>query len=425
MLFEDFAKKKFTDYSSLVQPDGGNIFLRQIRNSGLPPFILNFFDHSYPAQYNILTEEEFEYTLNRAIIFNINYVIKPKNTLLKFLFGGVETRPADYIRRRLEYFLFYSYYIDHIEDFIVLNSPITISLNQVEHLINVVNKQILDEINNPSTGDSQRLNLVKLLYIFFLDLGKNNPINIKLPKKILSAFFKDKGFVLIQSRIDKFFSEEIFIQETIEMMKPKTRKKRVKASDKEIDEKAKEILSKARTNLMNTESSNRDIEKALTAYEELPASEEMMNSEITAQARSSTAKILTGDLSSEKPMLGEEIYSEDLILQSQLGTEESQKQITEIEGKEKVFNKLFIEETFRKKILKTIFKKDENFFKEFVYSLLSEENWEDAARKIDEMFSNKRINYLSDEAVKFVDIMQNHFTGIQTSSDDENNIINN
>ena len=43
-------------------------------------------------------------------------------------------------------------------------------------------------------------------------------------------------------------------------------------------------------------------------------------------------------------------------------------------------------------------------------------NWENAAKKIDEMFSNKRINYLSDEAVKFVDIMQNHFTGTSKST---------
>ena len=124
-------------------------------------------------------------------------------------------------------------------------------------------------------------------------------------------------------------------------------------------------------------------------------------------------------------MLGEEIYSEDLILQSQLEAEEPHRQISEIEGKEKVFNKLFIEETFRKKILKKIFKKDESFFKEFVYSLIDENSWEDATKKIDEMFSNRNVNYYTDEAVRFVDIMQNHFTGSQTTSDDDNNIINN
>lgn len=412
MLFEDFAKKKFEDYVSLIQPAGGKIYLKQIRNSSLPPFIINFFEHSYSIQHHILTEEEFENTLNRAVIFNINYIIKPKNTLLKFLFGDVETRPADYITERLGYFLFYNYYIAHIENFIYLNSPVTVSANQVEHLINVVNKQILAEIRYPSNGDSQRLNLVKLLYIFFLDLGENNPINIKLPKKILSAFFNDKGFTQIQNRIDKFFSEEIFIQETIELIKPKPRKARVKASEKEIDKKAKEILSKAKNLLMDNESSNREIEKALTADEEIPAPEEMIGSERTIPEKSMRKKeqesIERGIISSG---FGDEIYSEDLILQSQLGKEEIPKPLSEREEKEKIFNELFCEETYRKKILKKIFRKDESFFKEFVYSLIEENRWEDATRKIDEMFSNKKVNYYSDEAVKFVDVMQYYFTG--------------
>jgi hypothetical protein len=193
-------------------------------------------------------------------------------------------------------------------------------------------------------------------------------------------------------------------------MKPKQRITRVKTSEAEIDEKAKEILSKTKTHLIDTESSNKDIEKALTADEEIPASEKMMNTERTTQTRSSRkTKTGTDKLSTEKPMLGEEIYSEDLILQSQLGTEEPQKQVTEREEKEKNFNELFCEETFRRRILKKIFRKDENFFKDFVYSLTNEENWEDAAKKIDEMFSNKKINYFSNEAVKFVDVMQSYF----------------
>jgi hypothetical protein len=420
MLFEDFAKKKFTDYTSLIQPAGGNIYLKQIRNSSLPPFIINFFEHSYPVQHNILTEAEFENTLNRAVIFNINYVIKPKNTLLKFLFGDVETRPADYIRERLGYFLFYNYYIDHIENFIILNSPVTVSANQVEHLINVVNKQIFAEISNPSNGDSRRLNLVKLLYIFFLDLRENNPINIKLPKKILSAFFKDKGFTQIQSRIDKFFSEEIFIQETIELMKPKAQKSKVKASEEEIDEKAKEILSKAKTLLIDTESSNSDIKKALTADETVPAPEEMMSGERTAPVKS-LRKEESGseETSTETKRLEDEIYSEDLILQSQLGKEETPKPLIDREKKEKIFNELFCEVTYRKKILKKIFRRDESFFKEFVYSLIDENNWEDAAKKTEEMFSNKNINYYSDEAVKFVDVMQFYFTKDSESSNNQ------
>ena len=417
MLFEDFAKKKFADYASLVQPDGGKVYLKQVRDSSLPPFIINFFERTHKNLHGSLTEQEFKNTLNRAVIFNINYIIKPKNTLLKFLFGDFETRPADYIRDKLGYFLFYNYYINHIENFIILNSPITVSLNQVEHLINVVNKQILDEISNPSNGDSQRLNLVKLLYIFFLDLVKNNPVNIKLPKKILSAFFGDKGYTQIQNRIDRFFSEEIFIQETIELMKPKQKKAREKVSEADIDEKAKQILSKAKTNLISDESSDKDITKALPADEAVPDSGDIMSGEhIIEKKILRKTDLKTEEPNEDKQELGDEIFSKELILQSQLGYEDISKPLIEEEDKEQIFDKLFCEATYRKKILKKIFGNDEDFFREFVNSLLMKKNWENAAKKIDEMFSNKRINYLSDEAVKFVDIMQNHFTGTSKST---------
>src|SRR5205085_195995 len=193
-MLQDFTQKKFNDYIAIVKFQEDKVTLRGIKESGLPPFIINFLDCSLSDGQNSLNKKEFNQLLNKAIVFNINYIIKPKNTLLKFLFGEVETRPVDFIRSRLDYFQFYGYYIDHITDFIDLNTPETISLNQVRHLIDEINSKILAEVNDTSNGDSQRLNLVKLLYYFFHDLPGNNPINIKIPKKILSVYLQDKGF---------------------------------------------------------------------------------------------------------------------------------------------------------------------------------------------------------------------------------------
>jgi hypothetical protein len=416
MLFEDFAKKKYGDYISLIQPSGENVYLKQIRDSALPPFIINFFERTYRGVHGSIKEDEFKDTLNRAVIFSINYVIKPKNTLLKFLFGEYETRPADYIQERLGYFLFYNYYINHIENFINLNSPETVSVNQVEHLVNVVNKQILDEISNPSNGDAQRLNLVKLLYIFFLDLAENNPINIKLPKKILSAFFKDKGYAELQNRIDRFFSEEIFIQEAVELMKPKQKKTVIKETEAEINEKAKKIISKAKTALISAEASNKDIERALQADAALPGPEDIMSPEnITEIKTIRESDMIPDKLKNKKIELGDELYSHDLILESQLKGTEIPPPLSGIEINEKLFDELFCEQAYRRKILKKVFAKDENFFREFVFELLKQQNWKKASRKIDEMFTAKNINYFSEEAVKFVDIMQYYFTGQDAS----------
>jgi hypothetical protein len=75
----------------------------------------------------------------------------------------------------------------------------------------------------------------------------------------------------------------------------------------------------------------------------------------------------------------------------------------------KILNDLFCEETYKKKIIKCIFNKDENKFKESVNIVLSKGSWHEAASLIEELFNKHKVNYFSEEAVKFVDILQSHF----------------
>src|SRR5688572_13190291 len=203
-MFQDFAKKKFVDYLALLEFPAGRISFNQLRSSTLPPFIISFFEYYVPKQNVPLDKRDFEEILNKAIIFNINYIIKPKNTILKFLFGDVETRPVHFIRERLKYFQFYGYYVSQIEDFIAINGLEVVASTHVEHLVNEINKRLLEEISQQGS-EPQRMNLVKLLYYFFHDLGDNNPINIKIPQKILSVYFGDKGYYDIKRRVDGFF----------------------------------------------------------------------------------------------------------------------------------------------------------------------------------------------------------------------------
>ena len=72
----------------------------------------------------------------------------------------------------------------------------------------------------------------------------------------------------MKSRFDNFFSDEIFIQEAIELMNPGTKKTAKVKSDVGLSEKdVKELVSKAKTNLINMESANKDIATVLEAKE--------------------------------------------------------------------------------------------------------------------------------------------------------------
>jgi hypothetical protein len=408
-MFEEFTKKKFNQYLDLVQFPGEKINILKLRNYKLPPFIINFFECSYPKNTTLISKAEFGRALKKAIIFNINYIIKPKATILKFIFGDVETRPAEYVKQKLDYFQFYNYYISHIENFINLNSPLVISLDQIKHLIDEINNKILEEIINPLSDDTQRLNLIKLIYYYFLELTENNPINIKLPKKILSVFFSDKGYKEIKSRIDGFFSDEIFIQEAIQLMKPvkKDKKSDTSINNEGLDEKSlKEFVDKAKTSLLNTDSSNKDIQQALQI--ELNVGESTLNT-ISNISDLRSENINKVELLDKDVTLDEKIYSEDLAFESQLNEAFKPEPLTEKENKIKLLKEIFCEESFRKKIIKKLFQKDGKVFQVIVLKILESADWKEASAKIADYYDNNKIKYYKPEAVKFVDLLESYF----------------
>ncbi|MFI5211976.1 MAG: hypothetical protein ACHQIH_03765, partial [Ignavibacteria bacterium] len=399
-MFQDFAKRKFDDYLALLEFPAGRMSFDNLKNSSLPPFIISFIEYYIPNKNIPLDKKDFEEILNKAIVFNINYIIKPKNTIIKFLFGELETRPVRFIEERLRYFQFYGYYTSQIEDFINFNSLEVVSFNQIDHLLSEVNRKIYEEITVRGS-DANRMNLVKLLYYFFHDLGDNNPINIKLPRKILSVFFLDKGYEDIKKRVDGFFSDDIFIQEAIELMNPGTVKSARELTDVGVsDDQIKDIISKAKTSLINKESLNKEVEKILLPLEQMPEEIPDINIEIIRERESRIPEI-----KKKKLIISEDLYSDDLMFAAQFNNLTLPVQLSSEEKRARLIDDLFCEKTYKKKILKVIFNRDESGFKDSVSAILETRNWAEASELIEEYFNKFKVNYFSEEAVKFVDIM--------------------
>ena len=392
-MFKEFSKRKCEEYLSHLEFPNDEIYFKNIKQSNFPPYIINFFDCSLKHKKIALKKEEFEKLLQNAVVFNINYVIKPKGTLLKFLFGSSDARPTEHVIERLCYFQFYRYYTDAIIEFIQLHSHPVISISQVEKLLNEINKKILDEISSDESSDTQRLNLVKLPYHFFIDLTENNPINIKLPKTVLSAFFQDKSFNEIKKRTDNFFKEDIFIQEAVELMKKKKEEEK-KAED--VQSKAAEkTLQNSKSGFLNTEITAREIDKTKPVEQE----QTEMRTEFIEEVIGTEIK---------QSILDKNIYSEELLSVSANDELRPEENIYE-DWKEKILDKLFCEEHYRIRIVKKLFGRDEDIFKKFMFKLFDINNWETASEFIDNYFTKNKIDYYSEEAVKFVDIMNDHF----------------
>lgn len=388
-MLQEFAERKIRDYGSLVEFHAGRISRDRLLSSELPPYILNFFTN-YTSNENFpLNRNLFEDILRKAIIFNINYIIKPCNTIMKFLFGEVESRHSDFIIHRLSYFDFYAYYTERI--FQLADSSNLVTKNAVQEILNVINNKIYEEISC-SDGEDSRKNLIKLLFYFFCENIERK--NLSVPTKILSDFLKDKGFLELANKANSFFSKDIYFQEAVELINPLKKKSPKPVSDVDITEQEViEIIKKAKSELMNQESSDKDIGKTI-------------------------AKKLTEKQSGSKKQKNDinnfsENYSEELIFATKFN--EITKSITKPpqpskeEIKIKLINDLFCEETYRKKIIKKIFSKDSELFIKTVSELLEQKNWEDAVKIIENIFDKAKIDFFSDEAIKFVDIMESFY----------------
>lgn len=394
-MFEIFTQKKIKEYTSQLVFTEGRVMIQQIIEANLPPYLISFFENTHNVQSSI-SKLQFEDTVKKSIKFNINYIIKPKATIIKFIFGNVETRPVEQILNKLLFFQFYRYYIDLINDFITINSPLSLSIRHIHKLIDEVNKKIHEDISEDNNPDYKqtRLNLIKLLYYFFEDLTENNPINIKIPKKILSTYFQDKGYLEIKKNVDKFFKDDIFIQEAIDLMTPKY--SQAEEEEKVIDEediKITEAIKKAREDFLSTESTSEEIEKTQVESESVIT----IDDEITnVTDNSETEK----DTESKEDVL----YSPELLQATEI-----QQIPTEPKEEMDIVEFLFPNQHRRKKIIKKVFKKEENNFRDFVKSVCNEKTWSDASIKIEDLYNKNKVNFLSTEAIKFVDRIQMHF----------------
>jgi hypothetical protein len=366
------------------------------------------------------------------------------------------------------------------------------------------------------------MSLVKLLYYFFHDLGDNNPINIKIPQKILSVFFADKGYTDIKKRVDGFFSDEIFIQEAMGLMNPETKMSASPKSDDETvsEDTFKEIVTRAKNESLSgstaetqpvkkqrgrprkstkkpetaedtpdmfislsgntTEGRPKSNSKKKLAMdtEFVPKSEQNEQTAAAENEETLRADILlvepvlnTGDLNSgaintgalnieqvpkieiksketasavqtehileaeeipneilaanveelreqeaklpeenkTKIVISEDIYSDDLIFASQFTDLTPPVQLTDKEKRMRLIDDLFCEASYRRKIIKYIFRKKEPEFTAEVNKILDKPTWEDAVNEIEDMFTRLKVDYFSREAVKFVDVLQGHF----------------
>lgn len=125
--------------------------------------------------------------LLHASSFNVNYIVRPKWSLLQFVFENENetSKQVIEVKQILNYLYYYPYLKRLLISFFNKKRIITITLNELKELLNKIDK-INYESNFDRVLDSALKNMVE-----FINMGESR--NNKISKKSIELFLEDKG----------------------------------------------------------------------------------------------------------------------------------------------------------------------------------------------------------------------------------------
>ncbi|MFZ1322689.1 MAG: hypothetical protein WAT71_14115 [Ignavibacteria bacterium] len=145
--------------------------------------------------------EDIPAMINKANKLYFNYALRPKWTLINFLFNNFESRSPAEILKKLKLFPFYKYYTDAVSDFINDNSMIFITKGEIENIIDRTNQAIHNKLIVEITG--QKIKNV-FLQLFILNDFYEEKYNLEsvIPFSFIKIFLSDKNYSDILSKFD-------------------------------------------------------------------------------------------------------------------------------------------------------------------------------------------------------------------------------
>jgi len=192
--------------------------------------------------------EELPAMINKANKLYFNYALRPKWTLINFLFNNFESRSPAEILKKLMLFPFYKYYTDAVSDFINDNSMIFITKGEIENIIDRTNLAIHSKLTVEITG--QKIKNV-FLQLFILNDFYEEKYNLEsaIPFSFIKIFLSDKNYSDILSKFDvlgnKQDHENIQLKDIIKVLTGKFAENEKTDSQKTESEKPNPITVQA------------------------------------------------------------------------------------------------------------------------------------------------------------------------------------
>jgi len=347
---------------------------------GLPEYIQEFI-YNIPTT-NSLTKNELLQHCEKAIKLFINYTLRPKWTLINFLFGQTESQLSSKIFEQLKIFPFYNFYINAISDLVSETPSSVIMKVSVEKVIDDINSSIYEGlILNPDSTKVKNL----FLQVYKLKYGDTSEIllDCSVPYKFISLFLNDKGFktFLIKFKIISDLSD-----------------------DTEIDLKT---LIKILTNKYEPISIEDPKEKIDNFNEE----KEIQNNEdnhnkLTQTTHLSVPKSIT--LSNKKSF-----FEKVKRLFKKIIPKKTVKEIHKLSDKKIINTQEIFTASELEVITKLVFQSDKTKMETFFEHINKLKNWDEVVTYLKTIFTLNNVDIYNSKVSKFVDKLNNQFTELK------------
>ncbi|MGB9695939.1 MAG: hypothetical protein ACP5P3_01380 [Ignavibacteria bacterium] len=347
---------------------------------GLPEYIQEFIYNTPTA--DLLTNNELLHFCEKAIKLLINYTLRPKWTLLNFLFGVTESQSSRKILEQLKIFPFYNFYINAISDLLSETSSSIIAKTSVEKVIDDVNGSVYEGlILKPDATKVKNL----FLQVYKLKYGDTAEILLEnsVPYKFIFLFLSDKGFktLLIKFKIisDLTDDTEIDLKTLIKILTNKYEPMNIHHSKEETGAyRENKIVQNAEDNYKSTiDTSQHFVSEALT----FPPKKSFFGI-----VKKFLKKITFKKIVKEKPAFTSGINTsiQELFTSSELET-----------------------------IAKLVFQSDKTKVDTFFENINELKNWDEVASHLKTIFTLNKVDIYNSNVVNFVDKLNNLFTELK------------
>jgi len=369
LTFEEFVNKKIESERVIFEKLSG-LTNENILKSNLSEFTKNFLLTECKGDFE---KENLPGLIEKSNKLYFNYTLRPKWTLLAYLFNNFESRPPDDILLKLEYFPFYRFYADSIRNFIEQNAQIFITKNETKAVIDETNKLILEKLTADISGDK-----IKNFFrqIFIMKYGDDKTLNLEssVPYQFIKIFLADKSF---DSLLKKYTSATGISEEG-------------EVSLKDLIKILTDKFTKAESEAIVTEKKPEPLRPVIAKEEEKP-----MQEKIVVKSKDEDKK-------------NKSIYSDELIE----AESKTPSKIIPDAGKNEVIGsrlKKLIGDKLNDKITEVIYNSDLISKSKSFSKLNNYKTWFEASSHLKEIFKNNKVNIYDKDVIRFINILEEFY----------------